>query len=167
MMNAQIFAPGQWRCPKCKFRLTQSVLSMSDGEIYANDRAGGNCPNCDSPLWRVSWEEDAREAYGMVERAWGEKSKAEAERDEALAQVAALRDLLSRIAACDEGDADLSEWGAIEIVNRILADTAGSHAYRARIRTDAFREILAVALKSTTVTQIEAALNAAIGGDNG
>ena len=61
-----VFVPGQWRCPKCKFVLSQFNLNASDGSVTTRDEAGDKCPNCDKPLWRVTWKEDAME---MAERA--------------------------------------------------------------------------------------------------
>jgi hypothetical protein len=43
--KSQLYVPGRWRCPKCNFGLTQ----MKD--------PGEKCPNCDTPLWRVTERE--------------------------------------------------------------------------------------------------------------
>ena len=58
-----VYAPGMWSCPKCKFTLLQSTLSAADGTITARDNPGDKCRNCDSPLWRVSWKQDAMETF--------------------------------------------------------------------------------------------------------
>jgi hypothetical protein len=55
------YVPGYWRCPKCAFCLQQKNLNARDGSVTARDDPGDKCPNCDGPLWRVSWQEDARE----------------------------------------------------------------------------------------------------------
>jgi hypothetical protein len=68
-MNAHhpmIYVPGTWCCPKCNFVLVQSNLNAADGTVTARDEPGDKCPNCDSPLWRVSWKDQAKE---MGERA--------------------------------------------------------------------------------------------------
>lgn len=49
-----VFAPGEWRCPKCGFRLTQRVMHAQSGAIATRDDAGERCPNDDSPLWRMT-----------------------------------------------------------------------------------------------------------------
>ncbi|WP_445222224.1 hypothetical protein ACKWRH_21450 [Bradyrhizobium sp. Pa8] len=61
----QLYVPGQWRCPKCSFTLNQFNLNASDGSVTTRDEAGDKCPNCNSPLWRMTWRQDAME---MAER---------------------------------------------------------------------------------------------------
>lgn len=68
-----VYAPGQWRCPKCEFTLMQSNLNALDGTVTARDEAGDKCPNCNSPLWRVSWKDEAIEARSHVIRIFDEK----------------------------------------------------------------------------------------------
>jgi uncharacterized protein with PIN domain len=58
-----VYVPGQWRCAKCNFRLTQSNLYVESGTVGPRDEPGDKCPNCDGPLWRVSAMEDRNEAY--------------------------------------------------------------------------------------------------------
>ena len=87
---AKVFCPGTWRCPKCEFVLLQRNLNALDGSVTARDEAGDKCPNCNNTLWRVSWEQEAREAYGVVERYFDEKQAAVAELTALRAQVAEL-----------------------------------------------------------------------------
>jgi uncharacterized protein with PIN domain len=61
------FVPGNWRCPKCNFRLVQSALSAFDGSIGDRDQTGEKCPNDGAPLWRVSKSEYAAEMAEMAE----------------------------------------------------------------------------------------------------
>lgn len=56
-----VYVPGVWRCAKCDFTLIQSNLNAGDGSITARDQPGDKCPNCDSPLWRVSYRDWALE----------------------------------------------------------------------------------------------------------
>lgn len=63
--TGEVYVPGQWRCPKCKFVLNQFNLNANDGSVTTRDEVGDKCPNCDKPLWRVTWKEDAME---MAER---------------------------------------------------------------------------------------------------
>lgn len=62
-LEKKVYIPGQWRCPKCEFRLTQSNLYAATGTVGPRDEPGDKCPNCNSPLWRVSAMEDRNEAY--------------------------------------------------------------------------------------------------------
>jgi hypothetical protein len=75
----QVFVPGQWRCPKCKFVLSQMNLNASDGAVTARDDAGDNCPNCDKPLWRVTWKDDAMEMAARCEEQMTRAVNAESE----------------------------------------------------------------------------------------
>jgi hypothetical protein len=61
------YVPGMWRCPKCKFCLVQSNLNGVDGTVTARDDPGEKCPNCYSPLWRMTWKEHADELAARCE----------------------------------------------------------------------------------------------------
>lgn len=67
-----VYVPGQWRCAKCEFRLTQSNLYAASGTVGPRDEPGDKCPNCNGPLWRVSAMDDRNEAFkcanGVFER---------------------------------------------------------------------------------------------------
>ncbi|MGJ5163208.1 hypothetical protein [Bradyrhizobium sp. HKCCYLR1051] len=56
-----VYIPGVWRCPKCSFSLLQSNLNAADGSVTARDEPGDTCPNCNGPLWRVTWKEHAED----------------------------------------------------------------------------------------------------------
>ena len=53
-LERQVFVPGLWRCPKCEFQLCQATLYAATGTVGARDDPGDKCPNCNSPLWRVT-----------------------------------------------------------------------------------------------------------------
>jgi uncharacterized Zn finger protein (UPF0148 family) len=126
-LEGQVYVPGSWHCPKCKFTLLQSNLNAQDGTVTARDTPGDKCPNCNSPLWRCSWKNDAFEmqerAVEQMERAKDAESRAlraEQERDEAYgllrsitpiaarceasAEINAARDLVRRLSAGPEKD---------------------------------------------------------------
>lgn len=65
-VSHDVFVPGTWCCPKCHFVLVQSNLNADDGSVTVRDQPGSKCPNCDSPLWRITWRKQAKE---MGERA--------------------------------------------------------------------------------------------------
>lgn len=52
-----VYVPGLWRCAKCNFELMQMNLHASTGNVSARDKPGDKCPNCQSPLWRVTERE--------------------------------------------------------------------------------------------------------------
>lgn len=60
-VNDDIYVPGHWTCPKCKFSLVQRTLWAQSGAITEHDKPGEKCPNCDTPLWRVTWKAQAQE----------------------------------------------------------------------------------------------------------
>lgn len=90
MIEPQIFVRGVFGCSKCGFRLTKSNLNARDGSVTVNDECEDDCPNCAIPMTRVTWEEDAHDAYKTAESQMNRALKAERERD-ALAD--ALRNL--------------------------------------------------------------------------
>lgn len=63
-----IYVPGVWCCAKCQFTLVQSNLNAADGSVTARDEPGDKCPNCDCPLWRVSWQQQAKEMGDRAEQ---------------------------------------------------------------------------------------------------
>lgn len=67
-LEALVFVPGVWRCAKCDFRLIQSNLNARDGTVTARDTPGDKCPNCASPLWRVTERQERTEALDLVEK---------------------------------------------------------------------------------------------------
>ena len=56
-----VYVPGVWRCPKCNFCLLQANINASDGTVTSRNEPGDKCPNCNKPLWRVTWKEQASE----------------------------------------------------------------------------------------------------------
>lgn len=57
---ARDYVPGGWRCAKCGFELTKSLLGVRTGNI-APDMAQHvePCPNDGEPMERVTWKGDA------------------------------------------------------------------------------------------------------------
>lgn len=66
-LEALVYVPGIWSCPKCKFQLVQSNLNVHDGSVTARDTPGDKCPNCNGPLWRVSFRDAYREIMQISE----------------------------------------------------------------------------------------------------
>lgn len=65
--DPNIHVPGAWRCAKCGFRLQQMNLNAQDGTVTSRDQAGDVCPNDGAPLWRVTWKDDAAEAFDQIQ----------------------------------------------------------------------------------------------------
>jgi hypothetical protein len=62
-----IFVPGAFACEVCDFRLTASFLNARDGSVTANNEHDEDCPNCSVPMTRVTWEQEARDAFKTAE----------------------------------------------------------------------------------------------------
>lgn len=78
-VDATTYVPGVWKCARCDFRLVQTNLNGADGTVSARDKPGDKCPNCGTPLWRVSWKEEANEALAIAENQMERAKAAEAE----------------------------------------------------------------------------------------
>lgn len=59
--------PGEMRCAKCSFQLTRKVLAVDVGEVFAGDSKTEPCPNGCGPLWPVTWEQYAKQAWDACE----------------------------------------------------------------------------------------------------
>jgi len=64
-LGGLVYVPGLWRCAKCKFNLMRNTINLATGAVRADDSTKEKCPNCESPLWRVT-ERDA--GNDMVDR---------------------------------------------------------------------------------------------------
>lgn len=102
-LGGLVYAPGRWKCVKCDFTLLQSSLNAATGNVTARHEAGGVCPNCNSPLWRVSWKAEAQENQTISETQFDRAMAAEAERDAAIAR-AEKAEAAIRWALGEEGD---------------------------------------------------------------
>lgn len=63
-MQGLIYCPGVLRCAKCDFRLIKTILTPAGA--FANEEPD-SCPNCDAPMWRVTWQDEAKDAYKTAE----------------------------------------------------------------------------------------------------
>lgn len=95
---AEQYVPGQWTCPKCKFTLQQMVMSAATGAVGASDKAGEKCPNCNGPLWRTTWKQDAMEMAERCEEQMARAAAAEARITALEAEVKRLRAALEPFA---------------------------------------------------------------------
>lgn len=63
-MRGLIYCPGQLRCAKCDFRLTKTTLTPTGA--FANEEPD-SCPNCNVPMWKTTWKDEAHDAYKVAE----------------------------------------------------------------------------------------------------
>jgi hypothetical protein len=117
-LKSLVYVPGLWRCAKCNFSLVQANLNAKDGTVTARDKPGDKCPNCDSPLWRVTERDAGNEMVDRAEELLKRATDAEAlltEAVKALEEIAQAKmpgqarsiahATLSKIKAADEGRA--------------------------------------------------------------
>lgn len=89
VLEKKIYVPGQWRCAKCEFRLTQSNLYAASGTVGPRDEPGDKCPNCNGPLWRVSAMDDRNEAFKCANATFDRVARLR----EALTEICRIKDV--------------------------------------------------------------------------
>lgn len=100
-LRGEVYVPGQWRCAKCKFVLQQANLNANTGTVTARDVTGDKCPNCNSPLWRVTWMQDAHE---MLDRATEQMERAKTAESELSTLRARVREVVGPLVDACEAD---------------------------------------------------------------
>lgn len=68
-LRAAVFAPGHWKCLGCGFRLVQNIISLANGNIYANKEKAEPRPNDNEPMVRVEWKEIAQSIDDVIKHA--------------------------------------------------------------------------------------------------
>lgn len=79
-LRSLLYVPGRLRCTKCRYKLTELVMSAATGEIGVSAKGvppPEPCPNDGAPMRPVSWEEEAREAWLTAEEVFDRTFKAE------------------------------------------------------------------------------------------
>lgn len=61
------YVPGVMHCIRCKFQLNRITLNVADGNAYAGDNKTEPCPNGCGPLWPMTWEQEARDCWKLLE----------------------------------------------------------------------------------------------------
>lgn len=140
------YVPGVWQCAKCDFRLVQSNLNALDGTVTANDKPGEKCPNCDVPLWRVSWKQDAIEATNRMGQYFDETQALKAQLAERDGQLLALR-------------------GALTPSTDTKVAYMGEFRMNVRLRLDGDEELRTIYVPWTTIKEIMAAIRNLAGGE--
>lgn len=88
-----VYVPGLWKCPKCNFQLMQASLNANNGSVTSMDKPGEKCPNCDSPLWRVT---ERQAGNDMVDRCEEQMNRAVAAEKALAEKERELADLIAR-----------------------------------------------------------------------
>lgn len=69
--------PGKMRCAKCDFSLIRTTLNVTSGTAYAGGSETEPCPNGCGPLWPITWEQEARDGYKIMDSLFERAKKAE------------------------------------------------------------------------------------------
>lgn len=113
-LEKKVFVPGQWRCPKCDFRLTQSNLYAATGTVGPRDDPGDKCPNCNGSLWRVSAMDDRNEAFKCANDTF-DRVEQEVKRNKMLNAVIEKQSLALMKIWMGEADPSQIAKGALEV----------------------------------------------------
>ena len=62
---------GILHCVKCGFRLISRTLYMKSGTIGPNN-VSESCPNCATPMWKVSKDNELRNRSNTIDKVWDE-----------------------------------------------------------------------------------------------
>jgi hypothetical protein len=81
--------PGVMHCARCNLRLVRKNLYVNSGTIGPGDSNTELCPNGCGPLWPVTWEQEAREAWKIAEQFFDRARKTE----DALRELVTLKDI--------------------------------------------------------------------------
>lgn len=73
-LEGLVYVPGQWSCPKCRFTLIQRSMNGQTGATAVRDEPGEKCPNCKTPLWRVTERDAGDEVARRAEEAFQERA---------------------------------------------------------------------------------------------
>lgn len=124
--------PGRMTCARCKFSLIRTTLNVTTGVAGAGDSNTEPCPNGCGPLWPVTWEQAAREAWAdndaLFERAKAAEDALSAVRSQGLQLAhsgapARVRPLLVRDLAQLLGSSVPAVCQALEDLGRGTAST--------------------------------------------
>lgn len=58
-LEAMIYLPNHWQCPKCNFYQVNSILAPNG--IFADKKTPENCPNDGTEMLPVSWKQNAQD----------------------------------------------------------------------------------------------------------
>jgi len=76
-LEALVYVPGVWRCPKCQLSLVSTILDASSGRIAAN-KEPQRCPNDCGPMWRVTERDAGNRLIDDMDREVERRREAEA-----------------------------------------------------------------------------------------
>jgi hypothetical protein len=77
-LKGLVYALGEMRCAKCKFKLFRRTLYVKSGAIGPGTNETEPCPNGCGPLWPVTWKEAAWEMGDRLEAMFAELQAARA-----------------------------------------------------------------------------------------
>ncbi len=109
------YVPGQWHCDACSFTLYQRTLHAANGGVSARDTQSEPCPNCNTTLRRVTWQERAYQAEDMLADAYAERNKAME------SQTPAVNNFVKRVAEVSTNVGFHAGEPALEMAGQIIS----------------------------------------------
>lgn len=95
--KAAVYVPGQWRCGKCGFVLTKSILFAKDGAVGPDLGQAEPCPNDGDPMERALWKDEAFRLADLFTAGMRRESALRAELETLEAQIHVPREDLAAL----------------------------------------------------------------------
>jgi hypothetical protein len=67
------YVPNKLRCAKCNFELERLTMNANTGAVGIGTNEPERCPNGCGPLWRVTWEQEAK-SYAKAMNEWADRA---------------------------------------------------------------------------------------------
>lgn len=77
LADARNLVPGKMHCARCRFSLIRKSLYVQSGTVGAGGSETEPCPNGCGPLWPITWEQEARDCYKLMDDLFERTKKAE------------------------------------------------------------------------------------------
>jgi archaellum component FlaC len=104
-IQASVYAPGVWLCPKCSFTQFKSILYVKSGSIASDlSQHKEPCPNDGAEMQRVTWKERATDVASVCEQQIQRAVKAEEQIASLTKQVEELTAKLNSITPLKNSD---------------------------------------------------------------
>lgn len=129
-MRGLIYCPGILACAKCGFRLNKTALTLAGA--FADD-SPDTCPNCNVPMWKTTWSDEAHQAYKVAESQMNRALEKEKALAAATAEIERLKGVIEPVRHWYESD-EHPPRSDIDIVADIVADLQTDRAENLKLR---------------------------------
>lgn len=137
-----IYAPGEWRCPKCNFALSKLTIFTRSGDVGVSERDAIDaepCPNDGTAMVRVRWRERAADNYNAYVQLVDDICKATGTDSLPAALRAATNSCSSQTPASSPQSGSVEQQTVAELRRRVIASNgqrAHVDALLAAVRAD-------------------------------